>query len=143
MKPAKYIILLFIISQLIGCSSEKSPSQVYDEYNMKVINGLSFEEDKAYYSKRKQEEVESKFPQYMKQMGKSHTEVIEVYLNVSREVARCKEITLVSEVIDANIAILEYSQKDICGNESSSQENQKIKMVNENGWKIDDIEIGL
>ena len=79
----------------------------------------------------------------MKQMGKSHTEVIEVYLNVSREVARCKEITLVSEVIDANIAILEYSQKDICGNESSSQENQKIKMVNENGWKIDDIEIGL
>ncbi|MBB1440187.1 hypothetical protein H5202_16195 [Shewanella sp. SG41-4] len=143
MNLAKYIILLSVIYQLIGCSSEESPSQVYEEYNIKVLNSISYEDDKAYYSKRKQEETESKFPQYLKQMGKSRDEVIEFYLNVSSEVARCKKITLASEVIDANTATLEYSQKDICGNQSSAEEKQIIKMINEGGWKIDDVEISL
>ena len=135
--------LSVILILLIGCSSEKSPSQVYNEYNSKVIEGISFDDDKAYYSKRKQDEVESKFPQYMKKMEKSREEVIEFYLSFSREVAKCKELILVKEVMNGDLAILEYSQKDICGNESVSQEKQLIRMVNEDGWKIDDIEISL
>ena len=135
--------LSLIISLLIGCAAEKSPSQIYSEYNSKVIDGISYVEDKAYYTKRKQEEVESKTPQYMKQMDKSRDEVIEFYLKFSREVAKCKEITLVNKVIEADTAFLEYSQKDICGNESTSQEKQMIRMINEDGWKIDDVEISL
>jgi len=143
MTRAKSLSLSLIVSLLIGCSAEKSPSQVYSEYNSNVINGISYVNDKAYYTKRKQEEVESKIPQYMKQMDKSRDEVIEFYLKFSREVAKCKEITLVNEVIEADTAFLEYSQKDICGNESTSQEKQMIRMVNGDGWKIDDVEISL
>ena len=135
--------LSVILILLIGCSSEKSPSQVYNEYNSKVIEGISFDNDKAYYSKRKQDEVESKFPQYMKKMEKSREEVIEFYLSFSREVAKCKELILVKEVMNGDLAILEYSQKDICGNESTTQGKQMIRMVNEDGWKIDDVEISL
>ena len=143
MKHAKLLSLTLVILFLGGCSAEKSPSQVYNEYNSKVINGIGYDEDKAYYSKRKQEEVESQLPQYMEQMNKSRDEVIELYLSFSREVAKCKEITLVKEVIEGDTALLEYSQKDICGNESPSPEKQDVRMVKEGGWKIDDVEISL
>jgi len=116
---------------------------VYDEYNSKVLNGINFNDDKAYYSKRKRDEVESKFPEYMKKMDKSREEVIEFYLNFSRELAKCKELKLVSEVIHGEEAILKYLQKDICGNAADTEERQLIRMINEGGWKIDDIEISL
>jgi hypothetical protein len=133
-------LILFLLS---ACSAEKSPGQVYEEYNSRVIQGISFDDDKAYYTERKQEEVESKMPQYMETMRKSRDEVVKIYLEFSRELAKCKEIALVKEVVDRNTAVLEYSQKDICGNESTSQEKQSIRMINEGGWKIDDIEISL
>lgn len=79
----------------------------------------------------------------MKQMNKSRDDVIELYLNLSREVAKCKEITLDSEVIEGDTALLEYSQKDVCGNESATTEKQKVRMKNEGGWKIDEVEISL
>lgn len=143
MKLFKPLPLSVILVLLIGCSSEKTPSQVYDEYNSKVINGINFNDDKAYYSKRKQDEVESKFPEYMKKMDKSREEVIEFYLNFSRELAKCKELELVSEVINGEAATLKYSQKDICGNAINMEERQLIRMINEGGWKIDEIEISL
>ena len=82
-------------------------------------------------------------PQYIKQMNKSRDEVIAVYLEFSKGLAKCKEILLVSEVIQTDKALLEFSQKDICGNESTSKEKQVVKMVKEGGWKIDDIVISL
>jgi hypothetical protein len=133
-------LILFLLS---ACSAEKSPGQVYEEYNSRVIQGISFDDDKAYYTERKQEEVESKMPQYMETMKKSRDEVVKIYLEFSRELAKCKEIILVKEAVDRNTAVLEYSQKDICGNESTSQEKQSIRMIYEGGWKIDDIEISL
>jgi len=126
-----------------GCSADKTASQTYNEYNSKVISGLEFDDEKAYFTKRKVNEVESKFPQYMKKMEKSREEVIEFYSKFSREHAKCKELTLVRENINGNLANLEYSQNDICGNQSSTQEKQLIRMINEDGWKIDDIEISL
>jgi hypothetical protein len=143
MLNTKSLILFIGIPLLAGCSTEKSPSQIYDEYNSKVISGISYDEDKSYYSKRKQAEVESKFPQYMEQMNKSRDEVIEFYLDFSRQAAKCKEITLTKELIDGNTALLQYSQKDICGNESTSEEKQIIRMIKEGGWKIDEIEVSL
>ena len=143
MKLLKPLLLSVILVLLIGCSSEKTPGQVYDEYNSKVINGISFNDDKAYYSKRKQAEVESKFPGYMERMDKSREEVIEVYLNFSRELAKCKELKLESEDIYGEKAFLKYSQKDICGNATDREERQLIRMIKEGGWKIDDVEISL
>jgi hypothetical protein len=143
MKIFKLLSLSLILFLLLACSAEKSPGQIYEEYNSRVIQGINYEDDKAYYTKRKQEEVESKIPQYMETMKKSRDEVVKVYLEFSRELAKCKEIILVKEAVDRNTAVLEYSQKDICGNESTSQEKQFIRMINEGGWKIDDIEISL
>ena len=140
---AKFILLATVATVLMGCTSDKSPNQVYLEYNSKVIDGINYDEEKAYYSKRKLQEVESKFPQYMAQMKKSREEVIEFYLNFSKEVAKCKEIKLVSEIINGDTSLLEYSQRDICGNESNSAEKQVVRMVKENGWKLDSVEVSL
>ncbi len=82
-------------------------------------------------------------PQYMESMNKTRDEVILFYLEFSRELAKCKEIALIKEEITGNTAKLEYSQNDICGNESSSQEKQSIRMINENGWKIDDVVVSI
>jgi len=139
----KSLSLGLFLSLLFSCSAEKSPNQVYIEYNSKVIAGISFDDEKGYFSRRKQQEVESKMPQYIKQMNKSRDEVIAVYLEFSKGLAKCKEILLVSEVIQTDKALLEFSQKDICGNESTSKEKQVVKMVKEGGWKIDDIVISL
>ena len=139
----KSLSSVLLASLLFSCSVEKSPSQVYIEYNSRVIAGLSFDDEKVYFSKRKQQEVESKMPQYMQQMTKSRNEVIAVYLEFSKSLAKCKEISLVSEVIETKKASLEFSQKDICGNESTSTEKQVVKMVKEGGWKIDDVVISL
>ncbi|PCJ36248.1 MAG: hypothetical protein COA75_08450 [Cellvibrionales bacterium] len=128
---------------LFGCSVEQSPSQVYVEYNSRVMAGMSFDDEKLYFSKKKQQEVESKMPQYMKQMNKSRDEVITVYLEFTKGLARCKEISLLSETIATETASLEFSQRDVCGNESTSTEKQVVKMVKEGGWKIDDVVISL
>lgn len=136
---------LFSLSLLVlsACTPDKPPSQIYEEYNSKVIKGIGFDDEKAYFTKSKQEEVESKMPQYMATMNKNREEVIKVYLNFSRELAKCKDIALVREEITGNTAMLEYSQKDICGNETTSQEKQSVRMVNENGWKIDDVVVSI
>lgn len=109
----------------------------------RVIDGISFDDEKSYYTKRKQNEIESKFPQYMQKMKKSRNEVMEFYSKFSREHAKCKELSLIRETINGNIAELEYAQKDICGNTSSTPEKQLIRMINEDGRKIDDVEISL
>lgn len=108
-----------------------------------MIQGISFDDDKAYFTKRKQEEVDAKMPLYMESMNKTRAEAIEVYLDFSRGLAKCKEITLVKEEVIGNTATLEYSQKDICGNESATQEKQSIRMLNESGWKIDDVVVSI
>ena len=143
MRHVKFLLLISLTLLAMGCAREKSPSQVFSEYNAKVIEGIDYEADKAYYSKRKQADVESKLPQYMERMSKSREEAIRFYLDFSRSVAKCKEIHLVNEAIEGNTARLEYSQKDVCGNESTSPEKQTVKMIKEDGWKIDDIEISL
>ena len=132
-----------LTSLFFGCSVEQSPSQVYIEYNSRVIAGINYDDEKFYFSKRKRQEVESKMPQYMKQMNKSRDEVIAVYLEFSKALAKCKEISLLSESIATETASLEFSQRDVCGNESISTEKQVVKMVKEGGWKIDDVVISL
>ena len=139
MKSLALVILLILSS----CTSPESPSKTYEEYNRRVITGLEFTKEKEYFTTKKNAEIESKFPQYMKQMNKSREKVIEFYVNFSQSVAKCKEISLVEERIDGDKAFLLYEQKDICGNSSTVPEKQSVRMINENGWKIDEVEISL
>ncbi len=139
----KIVFAISFIVLIVACSSSESPSHVYETYNQEIIKGVDFSTASRFYTKRKQQEVELKFPLYMKQMKKSREDVIAFYQSFNQSVAKCKEITLVKESISDNEAHLLYAQKDICGNQSGSNEKQSIKMVNEDGWKIDEIEVSL
>lgn len=77
----------------------------------------------------------------MEKMNKTREEVIAFSLEFAQTIAKCKEITLKEERIDGDMAELLFEQIDICGNESDAQEQQKVRMINEDGWKIDDLEI--
>lgn len=82
-------------------------------------------------------------PLLMKKMNKTRDEAIRVYLEFSQAVASCKQIELAEETVKGNVARLTYKQTDVCGNISPAQETQRIRLVNENGWKIDEVEISL
>jgi len=135
--------LLIALILLGGCAAEKTPNQIYTEYSSRVIDGITFSGEKAYYTRRKQDEVESRFPQYMKKMGRTRAEVIDFYSQFSRELAKCKELSLIRETINGSTAELEYAQKDVCGNASNTPDKQVIRMIFEDGWKIDDVEISV
>jgi len=137
------ILVLSLSITLTGCGETDSPSSVYEEYNSKVIDGISFEEEKKYYSTSKLAEVEASFPRYMAQMKKSKEEVIKFYLDFSQSVAKCKSIKLLKEQKSGESVVLIYSQTDTCGNDSNGNAKQTVKMVNESGWKIASVEIGL
>jgi len=137
------ILVLSLFLTLTGCGETDSPRSVYEEYNSKVINGVSFEEEKKYYSTSKLTEVEASFPRYMAQMKKSKEEVIKFYQDFSQSVAKCKAIKLLEEQKLDESVVLIYSQTDTCGNDSGGNAKQIIKMVNESGWKIASIEISL
>lgn len=147
MKHAKLLSSILIILLQIGCSAEqspdRSPDQVYREYNANLVDGMSFDEIKAHHTERKQNEVEQNFPRYMKQMNKTRDEVVEFYVKFSREVAKCTQLTLVDEAIEGDTARLEYSRKDTCGDESQSTGKEMVTMKKEDGWKIDEVEVVL
>jgi hypothetical protein len=124
-------------------SAALKPSTVYEQYNEKVIHGITYEEEKSYFSHAKRAEVESKIPQYMQQMKKSREQVIQMYQKVSQSVAKCKKIRLTQERIEENTAYLTYEQRDICNPSSAGQQKQSVVMHNEQGWKIHQVEIAL
>lgn len=134
-------LLIFIMFSL--SKANELASDVYKKYYSEIINGITFENEKKYYSNAKVQDIEKSFPRYMKQMKKTKAEVIEFYQKFSQEVAKCKKIKLVNERILSNFTILEYYQTDTCGNISNRIEKQIIRMVYENGWKIDSIEVEL
>ena len=76
-------------------------------------------------------------------MKKSKEEVIKFYQDFSQSVAKCKSIKLLEEQKSDENVVLIYSQTDTCGNDSDGSEKQTITMVNESGWKIASVEIGL
>ncbi|TEU28647.1 hypothetical protein [Alkanindiges illinoisensis] len=144
----KLAIYLAACGLIVACSSNDTtpsskPSTVYEQYNDKIIQGISYEEEKSYFTDAKQAEIEQKIPQYMQQMKKNREQVIQMYQSISQSVARCKKIRLLEERIDGNTAYLSYEQTDICNPGSSHLQKQSVVMHNEQGWKIHQVEIAL
>lgn len=146
-KPGSlWLALAWALAPLAASAAEKSPAEVYAEYNARVVRGISFADDAAYYSTRKRAEVEGKFPLQMKQMNKSRDEVIAIYLQFSRELAKCQVLSLATQRLEAReaAAYLEYAVADRCAKAPAAPQRHKIKMVKEGGgWKIDSVEIAL
>jgi len=146
-KPGSlWLLPALALATLSAGAAEKSPAEVYAEYTARVAQGISFADDAAYYSKRKRAEVEAKVPLQMKQMNKSRDEVIAIYLQFSRELAKCQVLRLATQRLEAReaAAYLEYAVVDRCAKAPAAGQRQKIKMINEGGgWKIDSVEIAL
>lgn len=142
----KYTItgLYLCVLALAGCDNSQDPNAFYTAYYKKSAEGIAtLDEDAKHFSARKRDEVEQKFPAMMQGMNKSWEEVAQIYLQMSKAVAKCKNIELESEKTVGDIAVLVYRQTDVCGNVSQGPEKQKIRLVKEGGWKIDQVEIGL
>lgn len=148
-KPGSFwLSLVLVLAPLSASAAEKSPAEVYAEYHAMVVRGIGFADDAAHYSTRKRAEVEAKFPLQMKQMNKTRDEVIAIYLQFSRELAKCQVLSLATQRLEAceAIAYLEYAVTDRCAKApaAAARQRQKIKMVKEGGgWKIDSVEIAL
>ncbi len=142
----KHALFVTLLGSIVACQQQEglSPHAFYTDYTQKTITGkLSFEEDATHFSNRKRSELEPKMLAMMTSSGKTREELTRIYLDFSRGVAKCKKIELESESINGNVATLVYKQTDICGNKSATQELQKVRLVNEDGWKIDNVEISL
>jgi len=127
---------------LVGCAEPESPSQFYERYNQRVIDGISFADDAAHFSARKRAQVEARLAALP--AGESGREqMIASYLQFSREVARCKTLQLQSQQVQEQRAELLYAQTDSCGKAAAEPEKHKVILVWEDGWKIDEVEIAL
>jgi hypothetical protein len=125
---------------LAGCSEPELPSQFYERYNQKVIDGISFAEDAAHFSAAKRAQVEARLAASGEQ---GREQMISAYLQFSREVARCKALQLQSHQVEEQRAELVYAQTDRCGKAAAEAEMHKVTLVWEDGWKIDAVEIAL
>lgn len=139
------ILVLFLIIFPVSYAEAQTPSQVYEEYNSRVISGASFEEGILYFSKRKWAKVEDAIAEVMKQGEKSRSEVIEIATTASQRIEKCMSISLLEEKITDDRATVIYTQKDDCNKDPSLTVADKriIRMVNEDGWKIDEIEMAF
>ncbi|MFL0797217.1 MAG: hypothetical protein K6L73_06960 [Cellvibrionaceae bacterium] len=139
------VITLSVFALLLtACSSKESPSQVYDRYTQQVISGIDYKTDLSFYTERKQREIDGQVPKYMQNMHMSRKAVEEMYVSEAKRLAKCKELTLLEEKqINPKVAFLLYAQKDTCGKKTIAQEKQKVRMFNEGGWKIDEVEFVL
>lgn len=126
-----------------GCAAQPTPSQVYEAYHAHSAEGMTFDEDAAHYTVRKRAEVERRIPALMQRLGVSRDDALRRYLDLSQAVARCKRIELIEQRIDGATAHLRYRQADTCGNASAAQETQRVRMLDEGGWKIDEVEIDV
>ena len=127
---------------LAGCSEPELPSQFYERYNQKVIDGISFAEDAAHFSAGKRAQVEARLAA-LPAGEQGREQMIAAYLQFSREVARCKALQLQSQQVEEQRAELVYAQTDRCGKAAAEAETHKVTLVWEDGWKIDAVEIAL
>lgn len=140
-----------VLLGLCACKEAQSPTAFYEAYYARSAAGFaSLDEDAAYHSKRKRAEVEAKLPAMAQGMGKTREEVVALYLDLAKATAHCKKIELAEQQVSDTAAQLTYHQMDVCGNASttapsapSAPQTQRVRLVNEDGWKIDHVEIAL
>ena len=134
------IKLLALASALLiaasGCEKNDvdSPSEVYERYFQLVAEGRTFEEDAAFYTAARLEEATSRSIEAATAAGKTLEEYQAFYLEFTQDIAKCSELTLRNDSINADAAILVYDVKDICNGGGVSK--LKVTMKNEKGWKI-------
>jgi hypothetical protein len=124
-------------------AAPQSPVDFYLYYHARSAAGMSFEEDVTYHSSRAVADVDGKIQSMMERTGKSRDEVIQLYLDLSQGAAHCTTLTLLDERIEGDKAYLEFDTDNTCPEEQSDISKHRVKLVKEDGWKLDEVEIVL
>ena len=126
---------------VLGACNQKAkmPHEVYEAFSAGVRNGSSYEQQKIYFSQKKQQEAENSLQRYAEAGGKSREEMLAIMMDLQQRIEKCSALTRKEEKIEDARAILIYTRTDTCGTKSDfSQET--VTMVQENdSWKIDDV----
>lgn len=125
---------------LVACSDSETPQAAYAAYHRGIVDGISYEQEASWYSARNREVVESRIDALMERTNRSRDEVLAYYLSFTREYARCVDIELMEVSVEGLHAELLYQQTNHCDS-SEAMPQRLIYMVNENGWKIDKMEL--
>ena len=135
----RILLAISCMCLILSCTKESTstPHEVYTNYYSHQKNDITFEEMKSYFTSKAKQRMEAYISENMIQWNKTREEVIEIYLSFTQSLSKCKEITLLDEKINGEIASLTYAQTDICGNDSDRDEGQKIELIYKKGWKIE------
>lgn len=136
------LLFLMLISMFVACGqAELAPSEVYLNYHARSAQGLSFEEESSFFSARQVASIDEKIASMEEQTGRSRDELTELYLDMSRDSAKCSSLSLVKERIEGDAAFLVFDATNSCPDESISDARHEVKLVREDGWKLDEVEI--
>ncbi len=137
------IVFLMTMGSVAQSVEAGEALDVFNEYDAKVKTGLTFEEQQAYFTARKNNEVSENLKQYSAQMKKTVAEVTRIMLTVAQRMANCEKTTFVSQYVEKDKATLIFDLEDGCSEEGETADllKQTVLMVQENGWKIDAIEV--
>lgn len=135
-------VTLFAVFLLSACGQQsQSPSDVYLAYHERAAQGMSFDEESSYFSARQRAGLDEKIASMMERTGKSHDEITSLYLDVSRDTAKCSTLSLVEERIEGDNAYLVFDATGSCPDTATSDSRHEVKLVQEGGWKFDEVEI--
>jgi hypothetical protein len=148
--------LAFVTVMLVACgnpsdaptgklteAAPQSPVDFYLYYHARSAAGMSFEEDVSFHSSRAIADVERKVESMMERSGKSRDELEALYLELFQGMAQCTALTLTDERIEGNMAYLEFDTENTCPSEQSDISKHRVRLVKEEGWKLDEVEIVL
>ena len=118
---------------IAACSTaDQSLDDIYREYHRQAAKGLSIEEERAFLSSRKNKEMASE-----REAMDASTRAQIAPLVV--DLFRCTGLKLVDESVNTDTALLTYEVVGICESTAGDTGKLSVRLVMENGWKIDDI----
>lgn len=141
---SKHLLLLTVYTLLSACVSPETPKKVFGNYMEQEKKGFtSFEVFLNFYSERKTTEIKESISQILKQHPEKKEDKVKISsLEHFKRFAKCKEYTFENEEIKNDKATLTYSVNNIC-DKPPFVNTEYIFMVNESGWKIDEVDIKL
>jgi UDP-3-O-[3-hydroxymyristoyl] glucosamine N-acyltransferase len=136
------LVSIFLLS---GCSQPTdviddtaSADAFYQSYLAHVRKGITFEQDKKYWTQAQLAEASSMITSFMEASGKTKSEVVDIYLDTSLKMAECLRLTLEEEQVVGPQTTLIYQATDSCSNNQTI--SQKVVIMQEDGWKLSLVE---
>jgi hypothetical protein len=138
----KRIMLLISLMLLNACDQTASLNSIYEKLVKLELSGtMSIEEFKASFSNKKKQLIEEDIQKVMKKNDLSRDQVWEIYVNLFKRFAECKDLELLGEEVEGKKATLTYKSVDDCVKGTMNFKKEIIYFVYEDDWKIDDNDI--